>query len=107
MRVIAVYKDGEELTSEGGPPLGLFPELVYSGDRALNSIAVTVLPCCRMESSRPGAVSRRRKMFWIEPPKALSSRSAHDIAVAAQRFGQEDDITVVKLHILPVEPCTT
>ena len=56
------YKNGEELTSEGGPPLGLFP-IWFIQNRALNSIAATVLPCCRMESSRP---EMRRKTKCLD-----------------------------------------
>jgi len=30
--------------------------------------------------------------------RAMSGQSAHEIAAAAQAFGQEDDITVLTLH---------
>ena len=74
-------------------------------NRALKSIAATVLPCCRMEWLRPR--DAKDEMFGFERTQALTSHSAHDIAAAAQQFGQEDDITVVKLRHTPIEPSTT
>ena len=99
------YKNGEELTSEGGPPLGLFPDLVYSESRfEFNCGDSLILLSDGVVEARDAA---KGEMFGFERTKALSSRSAHDIAAAAQQFGQEDDITVVKLRHTPVEPCTT
>jgi phosphoserine phosphatase RsbU/P len=95
------YKNGEELTSEGWPPLGLFPDLVYSESRfEINrGDSLTLLS--------DGVVEARNandEMFGFERTQALSTRTAHEIASAAQQFGQEDDITVVKLRHTPVEP---
>jgi phosphoserine phosphatase RsbU/P len=98
------YKDGEELISEGGPPLGLFPDLVYSESRfEINSgSSLTLLSDGVVEATDP-----KDEFFGSERTKALSGCSAHDIAAAAQQFGQEDDITVLKLRRTPVEPRTT
>jgi serine phosphatase RsbU (regulator of sigma subunit) len=98
------YRDGEELISEGGPPLGLFPDLIYSGSRfEINcGNSLTLLSDGVVE-----ATDSKDELFGFERTKALSSHSAHDIAAAAQQFGQEDDITVVKLKHTPVEPCTS
>jgi phosphoserine phosphatase RsbU/P len=41
------------------------------------------------------------ELFGFERTKAVSSRSARDIAAAAQQFGQKDDITVLKLKHTP------
>jgi hypothetical protein len=97
------YRDGEELISEGGPPLGLFPDLIYSGSRfEINcGNSLTLLSDGVVE-----ATDSKDELFGFERTKALSSYSAHGIA-AAQQFGQEDDITVVKLKHTPVEPCTS
>ena len=45
--------------------------------------------------------------FGFERTKALSNGSAHVLAAAAQQFGQEDDITVVKVTLTPIEISTT
>ena len=98
------YINGEELNSEGGPPLGLFPDLVYleshfefnCGD------SLTLLSDGVVE-----ARDTKDEMFGFERTQALSTHSAHELATAAQQFGQEDDITVVKLRHNPVEPTTS
>jgi sigma-B regulation protein RsbU (phosphoserine phosphatase) len=99
------YKNGEELTSVGGPPLGLFPDLVYSESRfEINcGDSLTLLSDGVVEARGP-----KDELFGFERTQALTLRSASadDIAAAAQQFGQEDDITVVKLRHTPVEPCT-
>jgi serine phosphatase RsbU (regulator of sigma subunit) len=98
------YKNGEELTIEGGLPLGLFPDPVYPESHfEINcGESLTLLSDGVVE-----ARDAKDEMFGFERAQALSTRSAHDIAAAAQQFGQEDDITVVKLRHTPVEPCTT
>jgi serine phosphatase RsbU (regulator of sigma subunit) len=101
---LSPYKNGEELTCEGGPPLGFFPDLVYSESRfEFNCGDSLILLSDGVVEARDG----KDEMFGFERAQALSTRSAHDIASAAQQFGQEDDITVVKLRRTPVEPYTT
>jgi hypothetical protein len=98
------YKNGEELTSEGGPPLGLFPDLVYSESHFEFNCgdSLTLLSDGVVE-----ATNANDEEFGFERTQALSTRSAYEIAAAAQQFGQEDDITVVKLRHTPAEPCIT
>lgn len=91
------YRNGEELTIEGGPPLGLFPDLVYSESKFDVSCgdSLTLLS--------DGVVEARGsddELFGFERTQAVSRRSAHEIAAIAQQFGQEDDITVLKLNVL-------
>jgi serine phosphatase RsbU (regulator of sigma subunit) len=90
------YKNGEELSVEGGLPLGLLPDLVY----AASSFEVNHGDSLTLLSD--GVVEARGvkgELFGFERTKAISAGSAHDIAAAAQQFGQEDDITVVKLRL--------
>jgi hypothetical protein len=101
---LSPYKNGEELISEGGPPLGLFPDLIYSESRFEidDGDTLTLLS--------DGVVEARNETdeeFGFERTKALSNGSAHNLAAAAQQFGQEDDITVVKVTLTPIEICTT
>jgi Stage II sporulation protein E (SpoIIE) len=101
---LSPYRNGEELTCEGGPPLGLFPDLVYleSHFEINRGDSLTLLSDGVVEATGP-----KYELFGFERTHAIISRSAHYIAVAAQQFGQSDDITVVKLRHTPVEPCTT
>jgi serine phosphatase RsbU (regulator of sigma subunit) len=101
---LSPYRNDEELTCEGGPPLGLFPDLIYSEShfKIHCGDSLTLLSDGVVE-----ARDSKDELFGFERTKALSSDSAHDIAAAAQQFGQEDDITVVKLKHTPAEPCTS
>jgi hypothetical protein len=99
---LSPYKNGEELISEGGPPLGLFQDLVYSEScfEINGGDTLTLLS--------DGVVEARNQMgeeFGFERTKALTDGSAHDLAAAARHFGQEDDITVVKVTLTPIEIC--
>jgi serine phosphatase RsbU (regulator of sigma subunit) len=82
----------------------LFPDLVYSESRfEINcGDSLTLLSDGVIEATGP-----KDELFGSERTQAIISRSAHDIAGAAQQFGQEDDITVVKLRLTPVDPGTT
>jgi hypothetical protein len=101
---LSPYRDGEELLSEGGPPLGLFPDLIYlESNFEINSgSCLTLLSDGVVEATGPND-----EFFGFERTKALSRGSAHDLAAAAQLFGQEDDITVVKLKHTRFEPGTS
>ena len=101
---LSPYRNDEELICEGGPPLGLFPDLVYSESRfEINcGDSLTLLSDGVTEATGP-----KDELFGSERTQAIICRSAHYIAAAAQQFGQEDDITVVKLRLTPVDPGTT
>ena len=95
---LSPYRNGEELICEGGPPLGLFPNLVYleSRFRVDYGDVLTLLSDGVTEASGP-----KEEEFGDERTKAIICRSAQYIAAAAQQFGQRDDITVVKLTHTP------
>jgi sigma-B regulation protein RsbU (phosphoserine phosphatase) len=101
---LSPYKNAEELICEGGPPLGMFPDLVYLDSRFEVNCGdtLTLLSDGVVEATGP-----KYELFGSERTQAIIGHSAHDIAAAAQQFGQEDDITVVKLRHTPVEPCIT
>jgi sigma-B regulation protein RsbU (phosphoserine phosphatase) len=101
---LSPYKNAEELTTEGGPPLGMFPDLVYLESRFEVNCGdtLTLLSDGVVEATGP-----KYELFGSERTQAIIGHSAHDIAAAAQQFGQEDDITVVKLRHTPVEPWTS
>jgi len=43
------------------------------------------------------AMNEAREMFGFERTRAMSGEPAHEIAEAARKFGQEDDITVLTI----------
>ncbi|HUA98317.1 MAG TPA: PP2C family protein-serine/threonine phosphatase [Terracidiphilus sp.] len=96
------YINGEELPLESGLPLGLVPDSVYPELRVDVKChdSLTLLSDGVVEARSP-----KGELFGFERTKAVSGRSAHDIAAAAQQFGQEDDITVLRLRHIPIGPC--
>ena len=99
---LSPYRNSEKLICEGGPPLGLFPDLVYLESRFKIDCgdSLTLLSDGVTEATGP-----KYEEFGYERTQAIINHSAHYIALAAQQFGQEDDITVVKLRHTPVESC--
>ncbi len=88
------YKNGEEVVVEAGLPLGLAPDLNYRESR------VEITPGDTLTLLSDGVVEARDRtgeLFGFARTQAISTQSAADIASAAMHFGQEDDITVVKL----------
>ena len=98
---LSPYRNSEELPCEGGPPLGLFPDLVYLESRfPINrGDTLTLLSDGVVEARGP-----EDELFGYERTEAIIGHSAKAIAAAAQKFGQEDDITVVKLRHTRLEP---
>jgi hypothetical protein len=91
---IPPYRDGEEVVCENGLPLGLLSHVEYAettiklaaGDR------LTLLTDGVLE-----ARSAQGELFGFARTAAVAAQSAEAIANHAQRFGQEDDITVLSL----------
>jgi hypothetical protein len=91
---IAPYRNGEELTVGADLPLGISAQEKYcqqtlhlqSGDR------LTLLSDGVLE-----ARNARGELFGFEETRKISMLGAGQIAEAARRFGQEDDITVLTL----------
>ncbi|MGC1870285.1 MAG: SpoIIE family protein phosphatase [Acidobacteriaceae bacterium] len=91
---LAPYLNGKELTVEGGLPLGIveagsYKETTYAltaGDRLI-FISDGVVE----------ATNEKKELFGFERTQAISAQPAHDIATAAQAFGQEDDISVLSV----------
>jgi sigma-B regulation protein RsbU (phosphoserine phosphatase) len=94
------YQNGKELALEPALPLGMVPELAYLESRFQFSPGdtLTLLSDGVVEARDPTG-----ELFGFERTQALSNVSAFAIAAAAQQFGQEDDITVLTLRLIPVE----
>ncbi|MGO9324865.1 MAG: PP2C family protein-serine/threonine phosphatase [Terracidiphilus sp.] len=91
---IAPYLGGKELPLENGLPLGLASETAYAES--------TFEPGQRQQLTllTDGVVEARDKsgvLYGFERTAALSTEPAESIALAAQGFGQCDDITVLTL----------
>ncbi len=95
---LAPYWNGEEVMIEPGLPLGLPLDLVK--ERGYPETSLQLEPGDTMTFLSDGVVeaqSESGEMFGSERMRALSREAPVKVAEAAQRFGQEDDITVVRL----------
>ena len=95
---IAPYLDGREVEMENGLPLGLAESADYP------EIKVQLAPETQLTLLTDGVVEARNgrgDLLGFERARELSIQPAHDVALAAQSFGQEDDITVLTLSMSP------
>jgi len=90
---LAPYRNGQELACEPALPLGLDQNAVFAEQivQLVRGDRLTLLT-----DGVPEATSRR-ELFGFERTAHLSSLPAAQIAEAALRFGQEDDITVISI----------
>ena len=91
---LSPYRNGKEFETEGGLPLGLSPDVEYAEATA------KLEPGDRLMLLSDGVVEARAKsgeLLGFERTAEMATKSAEEIARAAQAFGQEDDITVVTL----------
>jgi sigma-B regulation protein RsbU (phosphoserine phosphatase) len=88
------YLDRKELRLENGLPLGLTPDAKYLEEslQLASGNALTFLSDGVVEAQ--GASG---ELFGFDRTQALSGKPAAEIAEAAQRFGQKDDITVLRV----------
>jgi serine phosphatase RsbU (regulator of sigma subunit) len=95
---IAPYRNGEEIVIENGLPLGLAPDVYYPETK------LRLEPQDVLTLMSDGVVEARNhagELFGFDRTKSIAREPAETIAQAAQWFGQEDDITVVTLTLLP------
>ncbi|HZC44547.1 MAG TPA: PP2C family protein-serine/threonine phosphatase, partial [Acidobacteriaceae bacterium] len=93
---IAPYISGREVNTPPALPLGLLAdqgyELVHGRMAALARLVL-------LSDGVPEARAHSGELYGFERLPSLTQMSAREIAEAAQRFGQEDDITVLTLAI--------
>ena len=91
---LSPYLNGAEMECDSGLPLGLISGFPY-GERT------SMLPAqARLTLISDGVVEARSKtgeLFGFDRTQGISRQEAGQIASVAQKFGQEDDITVVTL----------
>jgi hypothetical protein len=95
---LSPYCDGKEVELPGGLPLGVSAEADY------REVRFDVPPGKRWVFLSDGVVEARNKageLYGFERTRMISIRAVNDIAQSAQRFGQEDDITV--LGVAPLQ----
>ena len=87
---ISPYLSGCELQLENGLPLGISTDAEYLESEIVTSGSVTFMSDGVVE-----ARDSKGELLGFERMAALTSKTAAEIAEAAQRWGQEDDITVL------------
>jgi hypothetical protein len=93
------YRNGRELPCDPGLPLGILPEAAYVETR------VQLDPGDALTFMSNGVVEARSaagELFGFDRTRDISAQSAQQIADAAARFGQEDDITVLTVRLSAV-----
>jgi serine phosphatase RsbU (regulator of sigma subunit) len=96
---LAPYRNGREVACDSGLPLGILPDAAYA------ETLVQLAPGGALTFLSDGVVEARAatgEMFGFDRTRDISSQSACQIADAAARFGQEDDITVLTVTLSPV-----
>lgn len=91
---IAPYVSGEEIQTAPALPLGLAPDAVYP---SLRGRIPTGRRLVLMSDGVPEARSVSGQLLGFDQLLPLSCLTAAEIADAAHRFGQEDDITVLTI----------
>ncbi|HET7104810.1 MAG TPA: PP2C family protein-serine/threonine phosphatase [Terracidiphilus sp.] len=93
---ISPYLDGRELQLENGFPLGVTEQATYAESEIQTGGRLTFLSDGVVEARNPAG-----ELFGFERVAALAGNRATEIAAAAQRWGQEDDITVLSVARAP------
>jgi len=91
---LAPYLNGKEMACDSGLPLGLMVGFPYG------QVQSTLPDRARVTLISDGVVeaqSKSRELFGFDRTLEISGQTAGEIAGAAQRFGQADDITVLTL----------
>jgi serine phosphatase RsbU (regulator of sigma subunit) len=95
---LAPYRNGSEMSISNGMPLGIAAETSY------DEVRFTVTPGDCLTFLSDGVVEARNvkgELLGFECMAPLSTKPAAEIAEAAQRWGQEDDITVLTVARVP------
>ncbi len=91
---LSPYLNGVEIALQSGLPLGLVPEIEYE------QVTLLLPETARLTLLSDGVVearSRTGELFGFDRTSAISQLPASQIAAAAHKHGQEDDITIITL----------
>jgi hypothetical protein len=96
---LAPYLGAQELTLDNGLPLGLAAEAVYTDSSFhLDTGQELTLITDGVAEAR----AKTGELFGFERTASISILSAEQIAATASAFGQQDDITVLRIRRCPV-----
>ena len=95
---LSPYRDGREMELAACLPLGIIPNVEYEQSTFLlnHGDRLTFVSDGVVEATDP-----KGELFGFERTQQVSHESPRFIAQTAQRFGQNDDITVVSLYFVP------
>jgi serine phosphatase RsbU (regulator of sigma subunit) len=91
---LSPYLDGEEMATEPSLPLGFVPDMEYE------QTSFFLPATARLTLMSDGVVEARSEtgeLYGFDRTSRISRLPATEIAAQANRFGQEDDITVITL----------
>jgi len=91
---LAPYQNGDEVQFESGLPLGVTADTTYAESTLTLRRGDTLI---FLSDGVVEAQSPNGELFGFERTRQISTRSAEQIAAAAQSHGQQDDITVLTL----------
>lgn len=87
------YVDGHELLLENGFPLGMSENAAYA-ETVIKTSSTVVFLSDGVVEARDG----KGELLGFDRMAAMTTKSASEIADIAQRWGQEDDITVLTIR---------
>jgi hypothetical protein len=97
------YCNAQEIEVISGLPLGIFRECEYL-ETAFALVPGQTLTL--LSDGIPEAQDRHGQLLGFDRTRELSTEPASAIAEAARHFGQQDDITILKITFSPAEPTT-
>jgi len=96
------YRNGDEVPLESGLPLGITAETNLA--TMYTESTLHLAPNDSLTFLSDGVVEAQSvsgELFGFDRTRALSTQTAEKIALAAQAYGQQDDITVLTLRYAP------
>jgi serine phosphatase RsbU (regulator of sigma subunit) len=94
----APYRNGHEIQLPPGLPLGITRDVNWEDTSVDLQVGDRIL---WLSDGVIEARNSKRDLLGFQRAQELASGSASEIAGAAQKFGQEDDITVVSIRRQP------
>ena len=94
------YRNGEEMEIENDLPLGVAPSASYGETQLQLEPADTLM---FLSDGVVEAQNSTGELFGFERTRQMAGQTAQQMAEAAQRFGQQDDITVLSMAFEPAE----
>ena len=101
---LSPYRNGQEVQIESGLPLGIIADVEYPESTLQLRLGDTFT---MLSDGVVEAQSTTGELFGFDRTREIIEQPAASIAEAALRFGQQDDITVLKLTFAPARVLST